>query len=271
MQSLAGKLVLITGSAAGIGKAIAKAFAAEGAQLVLVDLNAAQLEATAAEFAKTGTRVRTYTLDVTDTHGVLALRDRVHQDVGPIDVLVNNAGLVFGGAFLEVPLEKHLVTYRVNVLGLVAMTHAFLSDLISRPDAHLVNTASASGYVGLPMGTTYASSKWAVIGFSEGIELELRELGHHHVHVTAICPSYVSTGLFDGAKPPMLTRMLTADRLADKVVRAVLGNRRTVRTPWLIAVTPFLKGLLPFRFFYAVASMLGVTTSMTQWKGHKAA
>jgi hypothetical protein len=54
-------------------------------------------------------------------------------------------------------------------------------------------------------------------------------------------------------------------------VRAVLGNRRTVRTPWLIAVTPFLKGLLPFRFFYAVASMLGVTTSMTQWKGHKAA
>jgi all-trans-retinol dehydrogenase (NAD+) len=268
VETLANKLVLITGSAAGIGKAMAEAFAARGARLLLVDLNQAPLEATAAGLAARGADVRSYVLDVTDLQGIVALRDRIHADVGPIDVLVNNAGLVFGGAFLDVPLDRHLLTYRVNVLGLVAMTHAFLPDLISRPDAHLVNTASASGYVGLPMGTTYASSKWAVIGFSEGIELELRELGHRHVHVTAICPSYVSTGLFDGAKPPMLTRMLTADRLADKVVRAVLGNRRTVRTPWLIAVTPLLKGLLPFRFFYAVASMLGVTTSMTQWKGH---
>jgi short-subunit dehydrogenase len=270
VQSLTGKQVLITGSAAGIGKAIARAFGAQGAHLLLVDLNRAQLEATAAELAAQGASVRTYPLDVTDLQGILALRDRVRQDVGPIDVLVNNAGLVFGGPFLEVPLEKHLTTYRVNVLGLVALTHAFLPDLISRPDAHLVNTASASGYVGLPMGTTYASSKWAVIGFSEGIELELTELGHRHVHVTALCPSYVSTGLFDGARPPLLTRMLTADRLADKAVHAVLGNRRTVRTPWLVAVTPLLKGLLPFRAFYAVASLLGVTTSMAQWKGHKA-
>jgi all-trans-retinol dehydrogenase (NAD+) len=259
VQSLAGKLVLITGSAAGIGKAIARAFAARGAQLLLVDLNDAQLQATAADLATSGAKVRTYRLDVTDIPGVLALRDRIHQEVGPIDVLVNNAGLVFGGPFLDVPLDRHLTTYRVNVLGLVAMT---------RPDAHLVNTASASGYVGLPMGATYASSKWAVIGFSESMELELRELGHTHVHVTALCPSYVSTGLFDGAKPPAMTRMLTADRVADKLVQAVLGNRRTVRVPWLVAVTPLLKGVLPFRLFYAVAALLGVTTSMTQWKGH---
>jgi all-trans-retinol dehydrogenase (NAD+) len=270
VHSLAGKLVLITGSAAGIGKAMAQAFAAQGAHLLLVDLNAAQLDASAAELAAKGATVRTYALDVTDTQGVLALRDRVHREVGAIDVLVNNAGLVFGGPFLDVPLDKHLTTYRVNVLGLVAMTHAFLPDLVSKTDAHLVNTASASGYVGLPMGATYASSKWAVIGFSESVELELRELGHDHVHVTALCPSYVSTGLFDGAKPPVLTRMLTADRLADKVVQAVLSNRRTVRTPWLVAVTPFLKGVLPFRLFYAVAGLLGATTSMTQWKGHSA-
>jgi all-trans-retinol dehydrogenase (NAD+) len=268
VQTLAGKRVLITGAASGIGKAMAQRFAAERANLVLVDLNEPQLLATASELERTGVNVHSYKLDVTDGPGILALRERIHRDTGgPIDVLVNNAGLVFGGKFLEVPLEKHMLTYRVNIESLVAFTHAFLGDLIGRPDAHVVNTASASGFVGLPLGSTYASSKWAVIGFSESLALELDRLGHRHVHVTAACPSYVTTGLFDGAKAPLFTSLLTAEKVADKVVRAVLGNRMYVKTPWLIAMTPMLKGLLPFKMFYLVASLLGVNTSMTQWKG----
>lgn len=268
MQTLAGKRVLITGAASGIGKAMAQRFAAERANLVLVDLNEPQLLATASELERTGVNVHSYKLDVTDGPGILALRERIHRDTGgPIDVLVNNAGLVFGGKFLEVPLEKHMLTYRVNIESLVAFTHAFLGDLIGRPDAHVVNTASASGFVGLPLGSTYASSKWAVIGFSESLALEMDLLGHRHVHVTAACPSYVTTGLFDGAKAPLFTSLLTAEKVADKVVRAVLGNRMYVKTPWLVAMTPMLKGLLPFKMFYVVASLLGVNTSMTQWKG----
>lgn len=268
MQTLAGKRVLITGAASGIGKAMAQRFAAERADLVLVDLNEPLLLATASEIARTGVSVHSYRLDVTDGPGILALRDKVRSDTGgPIDVLVNNAGLVFGGPFLEVPLEKHMLTYRVNTESLVAFTHAFLPDLIGRPDAHVVNTASASGFIGLPLGSTYASSKWAVVGFSESLALELELLGHRHVHVTAACPSYVSTGLFDGARAPLFTSLLTAEKVADRVVRAVLANRMYVRTPWLIAVTPMLKGLLPFGVFYRVASILGVNTSMTQWKG----
>lgn len=271
MQTLRGKRVLITGAASGIGKAIAQRFAREGAELVLVDLNEPLLRTTASEMASRSASVRTYTLDVTDLPGILALRDRVHGDAGPIDVLVNNAGLVFGGPFLEVPLQKHLMTYHVNVLGLVALTHAFLPDLIARPDAHLVNVASASGYIGLPHGSTYASSKWAVIGFSESILLELELLGHRHVHVTTVCPSYVSTGLFEGARAPFTTSLLTPDKVAEKVTRAVLGNRKFMLTPWLVKVTPILKGVLPFSLFYVVASALGVNTSMTQWKGRGAA
>lgn len=267
MQTLNGKRVLITGAASGIGKALAEKFAARGAELLLVDLNEAALAAAAKEIGAGGTKVRTYKLDVTDTPGILALCDQVHRDGGPIDVLVNNAGLVFGGGFLDVPLEKHLMTYKVNTLGVVAMTHAFLPDLIGRPDAHLLNTASASGFIGLPYGTTYASSKWSVIGFSESIALELELQGHRHVHVTALCPSYVTTGLFDGAKAPLLTPLLTADRVADKAVRAVLANRFYVKMPWLVALTPPLKGLLPFRMFNAVAGILGANTSMMQWKG----
>jgi all-trans-retinol dehydrogenase (NAD+) len=191
----------------------------------------------------------------------------VARDVGRIDVLVNNAGLVYGGGFLDIPLEQHLTTYRVNTLGLVAMTHAFLPDLLAGPDGHVVNVASASGFIGLPFGATYASSKWAVIGFSESLALELELQGAGHVHVTSICPSYVATGLFDGVEPPRFTKLLTADRVAALTVRAVLKNKPHVRAPWLAAVTPILKGLLPFRLFYRSAALLGVNTSMMQWRG----
>src|SRR5262245_22535729 len=166
VRTLSGTRALVTGGASGIGKAIADRFAGAGAEVVLVDLNEAALRETAAAFERAGRRVRTYVLDVTEISRIVGLRETIARGAGRIDVLVNNAGLVFGGAFLEVPLEKHLTTYRVNTLGLVAMTHAFLPDLIAAPDAHVVNVASASGLVGLPFGATYASSKWAVLGFS---------------------------------------------------------------------------------------------------------
>jgi all-trans-retinol dehydrogenase (NAD+) len=266
VQTIQDTRVLVTGGASGIGKAIAQRFARDRAHMILLDLNEAALAEAASTMAGAAS-VATYRADVTDAAALRAVRDRIHADGGPIDILINNAGLVFGGPFLDVPLEKHAMTFRVNVEGLVAMTHIFLPDLIGRPDAHIVNIASASGYIGLPFGTTYAASKWAVIGFSESLRLELEQLGRRHVHVTTMCPSYVSTGLFDGARPPMFTAMLTAERLADKTVRAVLSNRETVRTPWLVAVTPLLKGVLPSRAFYVVAGMLGATKSMSQWKG----
>jgi len=267
MKTLTGKRVLVTGGASGIGKAIAEHFAAAGAEILLVDLNADALASVASAFVQRGIRVRTYTLDVTDVSRITGLKEQIARDVGPIDVLVNNAGLVFGGGFLDVPLEKHLTTYRVNTLGLVAMTHAFLPDLLAGDDGHVVNVASASAYIGLPFGATYASSKWAVLGFSESLALELELQGQGHVHVTSICPSYVATGLFDGAKAPFMTRLLTADRVAALTLRGVLANKPHVRAPWLAAVTPILKGVLPFRLFYRSAALLGVNTSMMKWRG----
>jgi short-subunit dehydrogenase len=267
VQTLRGKRALVTGAASGIGKAIATRLGAEGAELVLVDVNEDLLAQTANELRREGATVRTYGVDLTASSRLVGLREQVLRDGGPIDVLVNNAGVGFGGPFLDVPLERHLTTYRVNTEGLVAMTHVFLPDLIARPDAHLVNIASASGFIGLPFGATYASSKWAVMGFSESIALELEQQGRGHVHVTCVCPSYVATGLFDGARAPRTTRLLTADRVADLTVRGMLANRPYVRAPWLVKVTPLMKALTPFWVFYRLAGWLGVNTSMRKWRG----
>jgi all-trans-retinol dehydrogenase (NAD+) len=271
MQSLTGKRVLVTGAGSGIGRALAEQFARRGAEVLAADLRETAASETVSRIGLAGGRGIAYAVDVTDAVSVAALRRRVLDDGGPIDVLVNNAGVVHGGPFLDVPLDRHLATYRVNTEGVVTMTHAFLADLVARPEAHLVQIASASGFLGLPFGATYGSSKWAVVGFSESIRMELRQLGQGHVGVTTVCPSYVRTGMFDGARAPRLTPMLTADRVAVLTVRAVLRRRAFVLTPWLVKLTPALNALLPRWLFDRVAAAFGVTTSMTSWHGRATA
>lgn len=268
MRTLKGKRALITGAAQGIGKAIAMSLAGRGVNIVLTDLRPEPLAAAANDIRATGVEVTTYVLNVTDTEAVRELRQQIQRDVGPLDIVVNNAGTVFGGAFLDVPLEKHLLTYQVNTLGLVAVSHVFLPDLMARPEANLTNIASASAYVGLPFGTTYASSKWAALGFSEGLRLELQELGQAHVTVTAVCPSYVKTGLFDGVKLPTTTDWLTPEKLAELVVRGIERNKPLVLAPSIVRSTPFLRGVLPLRVFDWVGRFFGVNTTMHTWRGH---
>jgi short-subunit dehydrogenase len=267
MQTLSGRRVFITGGGSGIGRSLALRFASEGAELHLADLNLAAADAVSQEIATAGGRAQAWRLDVTDHAAVADVRTRILEASGPIDVLVNNAGVVHGGAFAEVPIERHEATFQVNTLAVVAVTHAFMPDLVSRPDAHIVNIASAAGFAGLPFGATYAASKWAVIGFSESVRLELLEQGHRHVHVTIVCPGYVGTGMFEGAQALRLTRILKPERVADLTVRAVLANREMVMTPWVVFLGPALKGIVPRRLYDWTARLFGAPTSMASWKG----
>lgn len=267
MKAWKGKRVLITGAAAGIGRALAERLGARGAELILTDRDEKTLATTADALRRAGSSAQHHLLDVTKGASVLQVRDAIHARGGPIDVLVNNAGVVFGGAFVDVPLQKHLDTFSVNVLGLVSMTHAFLPDLVARPEAHLVNVASAAGLTAVPFASTYASSKWAVVGFSESIRLELARQGHRQVHVTTACPLYVSTGLFEGARPPLFTSMLTPAQLAAEIVEGVERDQVFVRTPWLVKLVPFLNGVLPTGLADVLSTLLGAAGSMEQWTG----
>lgn len=267
MSSLKLKRVLITGAAHGVGRAMAERFAQAGAEVVLTDINAENLEATREALRSAGHRCRAYTLDVTDDQAIRDVRDRLRAEAGTVDVLVNNAGVVFGGPFREISMERHRATYRINVEGLVSMTHAFWDDVISAPGGHFVFIASASGFVGLPNGATYASSKWAVIGFAESIRAELKLQGLS-TKVTTVCPTYIATGMFEGAEPPKTTRFLTPDEIAAKVVEGVENDQVWVREPWIVKLTPFLKHCLPTGVSDYLSDAFGASSSMTSWKGH---
>jgi short-subunit dehydrogenase len=261
MRTLGDKRVLITGGGGGLGRALAVRCHQAGAHIIVTDRDEAAAAAVAAEL-----KASAYRLDVTDVSDLRAVRECVLA-AGPIDVLVNNAGVVFGGPFADVPLERHQTTIDVNLAGVVAMTHAFMPDLVARPEAHLVNIASASAFVPLPWGASYAATKWAVLGFTESLREELRLLGHRHVGVTAVCPSYITTGLFDGAVPPRLTDWLTPEVVADAVVRAVQLGQGIVILPRRIRRLLGLGGLLPWPLWRRVTAWFGVSTSMTRWRG----
>ncbi len=273
MKDLKNKKVLITGGARGIGKQIALEFARQGADIIICDsdksfFNKTEFKKNRKEIEDIGTSCYGFYLDVTKYENIVRERRSILDLVGKIDVLVNNAGVVFGGKFLEVPIEKHRLTYDVNTYGIINMLHVFLQDLIDQPTAHIVNISSASGFVPLPGGSTYASSKAAITSLSESLNIELKREGNQHVGMTIVCPGYVQTGMFDGVKGPILVPILTPEKLAKKIVKAVQKNKRFVLEPTFIKFLPFIKGVFPQFVLDLFCHAMGVNRSMDLWKGH---
>ena len=271
MMNLNSRRVLITGAGHGLGLATARAFAKEGAFVIITDRDPERVTEAVCELQIQALPCAGYVMDVTDAADVRYVRDQIHADHGLIHVLVNNAGIVTGGQFLDVPLEKHMVTYDVNTHGPVIVTHLFLQDLLDSDEGHVVNIASASALIALPNAATYASSKWAVLGFTDSLREELELTGRGHVGVSAICPSYINTGMFEGARAPLLTPILTPENLASKIVRCVYKKRNHLLTPGLVRLIPLGKATWPRVIFRRLLQFLGVYQGMEDWKGHKAA
>ncbi|HAA49439.1 MAG TPA: short-chain dehydrogenase [Planctomycetaceae bacterium] len=269
MTRLDGRWVLITGAGHGLGRAMAAAFADVGSRIIVTDQDPDGVESTTRWLNRRGNPAVGIEMDVTCSESISRARQEVMSQIGKIDVLVNNAGTVRGGLFTDVPLEEHLTTLDVNTQGPIRVTHAFLPDLLASPVAHLVNIISAAALIGLPGASTYAASKWALLGFSESLREELRQNGHHHAGITAVCPSYISTGLFSGVRPPRLTRMLTPAAVARQVVRAVLTRRSHLMLPRTVGLIPLSRSLLPTRWSQRLGDWTGIHASMTDWRGHK--
>lgn len=262
MKSLKDKIVLITGAGGGIGRAMAAAFEQEGARLVLTDI-ASSTPALKKDFP----RALVLAMNVLDSKSIQSACAAVLKSTGAPHVLVNNAGIVFGGAFTSLPMDKHRLTLDLNTIAPAAVTHAFLPHMLAR-EGRLVYIASASGFIGLPYGSTYAASKWGLIGFAESIRCELN-VKKAAVGVSIVCPSYVDTGLFEGARGPWLTPILKPEDVGQAVVEAVLNNRPYVKMPWSVHLINAARVFLPVSVFDWFMRVTGTSESMTGWKGHE--
>jgi all-trans-retinol dehydrogenase (NAD+) len=268
MSEIQGRHVLITGGASGIGRLMALEAAALGGRITIWDINAANLEKVVAELNERGReRAQGVLCDVSRRERVYAAADETRAAAGPIDVLINNAGIVSGRQLLDIPDEKIEATFAINTLSLFWVTKAVLPGMIERGHGHIVTIASASGLIGVAKLSDYAASKWAAVGFDESLRAELRAIAPG-VHTTVVCPYYIDTGMFRGVKSrfPWLLPILKEDMVARRVIDAVRCDRPRLCMPPLVYLVPSMR-LLPVRAMDWLAGFLGVNASMDEFKG----
>lgn len=275
MKSVAGKNVLITGAAKGMGRLFAERAVADGAAVVvLLDVDEAALNATLDDLAEPAAGVSElsgYIVDVSSAGEVADTAAAVLDEVGRIDVLVNNAGVVRGNHyFWETDLERDAkFTIDVNTLAPMYVAHAFLPAMIASPgECRMLNLASAAGFTPNPRMAVYAASKWAVIGWSDSVRLELKQAGHDHVKVTTVCPYYTRTGMFDGASSAPLLPILDPADVVDEAWKAMLAGRSFVVLPKTVMLSEMLKGVVPIDVRDFIADrVIGVYHTMDDFTG----
>ncbi len=268
MTMLVDRTTVITGGASGMGRRLALEVARRGGRVAVWDLDDARLEETRSELARVGGHEpRTYRCDVSDADAVAATAERVTDDLGPVDVLVNNAGITNGGWMTDLSDDQIRRALDVNVLSLFWVTRAFLPSMIRRNEGHVVTMASASGLIGVAKLSAYVASKWATVGFDESLRMELRRRAPR-VRTTVVCPFYVNTGMFRGVKTrfPRLLPILEEEDVVGRIVSAIEHERRRLVMPWLVKTIPPLR-VLPTAVFDAIADFLGANTSMDEFVG----
>lgn len=255
MEQLAGRVAVVTGAGSGIGRALARRFAAEGMHLVLADVEKSALDAVAEELTAGGSEVLAVPTDVSDGDAVDALAAQTLDRFGAAHVLCNNAGVGGGGLIAELATVDWQWVLGVNLWGVIHGLRAFLPVLLAQDEGHVVNTASMAGHVAAPGMGPYSASKYAVVAMSETLRAEL-PMQNPRVGVSVLCPGWVNTAIAHSARnrPAALARAeaaeaetphqqqmremvaellrtgLPPERVAERVLDAVRENRFWVFT-----------------------------------------
>lgn len=269
MYSLAGKTMLVTGGSRGMGKLFCAYGVDEGAKIIIWATNEKIMQETADELTHRGGNVFTYKVDISDRKAIESTAENVIKNHGTVDILINNAGIVVGAYFLDHTNEQIERIMRINSEALMYICKAFLPGMIAKGEGRIVNMASAAGLLANPRMSVYCASKWAVIGWSDSLRLELEQQGYKNIKVTTITPGYIDTGMFTGARAPLMTPILKPETLARKVWVSMKQGKIVVRAPWTVYLVVMMKGLLPVRLFDIIfGKFFGVYKSMDEFTGH---
>ena len=258
MRNLRHKTVVVTGAAMGLGRALSRDLVTEGCRVALVDVNEAALEKTRKEsFA--AEEAQSFVCDVSDRQAVYELAGRVRAAMGPVSILVNNAGLMRAAPLME--LDDHAIErmISVNLTAQFWTVKAFLPQMLECGEGNVVNVASAGGLLALPSLSAYCASKFGVVGFSDALRQEAKRY-KWPVTVTCVCPNTVNTGMFDGARMVAGTRMLDAEAVSRHIMNGIRKNRSYVAIPNVAVgfLTPLTKVLLPTAAMDQLNRLLGM-------------
>ncbi|MDQ6606832.1 MAG: SDR family oxidoreductase [Actinomycetota bacterium] len=249
-RSLAGKVVAITGGGRGIGRATAAALVCHGARVAIGDIEAPLAERTAQELA--GGTIG-LPLDVTDRQSFETFLQEVESRLGPLDVLINNAGIMPIGPFINETDRTASRLIDINLHGVIFGSKLALERFLPRGRGHLVNIASSAGKAGFPGGATYCATKHAVVGLSEAIRAEVRDTD---IEVSVVMPVVVNTELGSGLPDARGFKPVEPEDVANAIVEALQFCRFDVYVPKSVGAVFRMQSLLPRRANEAVARFL---------------
>jgi NADP-dependent 3-hydroxy acid dehydrogenase YdfG len=257
-RSLSGKVVAITGGARGIGKTTAAALVRKGARVAIGDLDLELAEKAAAEL---GGGTIALPVDVTDRASLESFLDESEKQLGPLDVMVNNAGIMPVTAFMDERDDSIHRQIEINVYGVVTGTQLALERMLPRRSGHVVNLASSAGKAGVPGIATYSGTKHAVVGFTEAMRAEFRGSG---VNFTYVMPVTVNTALTEGVADTRGVKKVEPAEVAEAIVDALETNRVDVYIPRSLRVTVALGAILPRAVREGMSRLMGVDKILTE-------
>ncbi|NXP67480.1 RDHE2 dehydrogenase, partial [Chloropsis cyanopogon] len=270
-RCFAGEIVLITGSANGIGRQVALKLAPLGVTLVLWDIDDEGNKETSRLAQQNGaSRVFVYHCDCSNREEVYEQAEKVKKEVGDVTILINNAGILIGKKFLELTDEDFERTFKINFFAQIWTCKAFLPAMVACNRGHLVSTASGAGLLGLYRVTDYCASKSAVIGLMEGINSEMYHEGKCGIKTTIICPYFISTRLAKGFKSgrPCLFPVYDPEYAASRIVDAIKKEKFYLIMPPAVYILGF-KIFVPRIFVLLFESYLKFPQSMDEAFGRK--
>jgi short-subunit dehydrogenase len=234
MDNIRGKTIAITGAARGIGHATAKALLARGARVVIGDRDVAVLESAVAGLSRLG-MVSGHPLDVTDRESFATFLDKARTDGdGHIDVLINNAGVMPIGPFLEQSEQSIRSSIEVNFYGVLTGCQLALPEMMTRRGGHIINIASLSGLIPVPGQVVYVGSKFAVVGLSAALA---DEVAPHGVEVSVVMPPFTNTDLIAGTKSGGAIKPVEPEEIAAAIVKTLDKPKTHVSVPAALRFT----------------------------------
>lgn len=266
MTNLKRKSVLITGAALGVGRELVYLLSDYDCEFHLIDIRETELKNLKHELDKKNIRSEIYISDLSNLEKLENLISKILSNFS-IDIIINNAAIVKAGPFQNISITEHKKIFELNTLSPLQILIQSIEYLKKRPEAHIVQIASIAGFLGHPYAASYGASKWALIGFSEAIRMELEEAGCTNIHMTIVCPSYVNTEMFAGVKPPLLLNFIDSKKLARSIIKAVQKNRDFLFYPWFLKFVPLLRALLPSSMWKSLLQWMRVDKGMKTWKG----
>lgn len=269
MSEFKNKNVLITGGASGIGKIMGRMALEKGAaNLIIWDVNPDGMESARAEMSERG-NVHCYRVNVSDENEIAAAYERVKEDVGCVDILINNAGVVRGNStFDRQKVSDIRFTMDVNATAPMLVALEMLPYMMQRNSGHICNIASAAGMLGVPKLSVYCASKWAVVGWTESLRIELKQ-ARSNVKVTCVAPYFINTGMFDGVDSKVFN-ILEPEPTAKKVIGAICRDKDFKGLPFPEHFIRFWQGVLPNALFdFIFGKIFGVYSVMNHFTGRR--